>query len=273
MKRSQLRLRQWVGSGVLALAAASAQAGLFDDDEARKAILDLRARVSQAEEALQRTQAELAASNAQLGERMGGQLTEQVTALRRTLLDLSARIDAMQTEIARLRGTGEQLQRDVSELQRAQKDAHQSFDDRLRKLEPQRVTLDGREFAADPAERRAYDDAVAVMRSGDFGGAVAALSTFVARYPRSGFADTARFWLGNAQYGKRDHKAAIATFRALVSDAPDHPKAPEALLALANSQAEMKETKAARKTIEELIKKYPQSEAAAAGKDRLPSLK
>lgn len=266
-------LQVWGLAALVALATTGAQAGLFDDDEARKAILDLRARVAQVDEELKRTQAELAASNAQLGERIGGQLAEQVTALRRTLLDMNARLEAMQAEIARLRGTGEQLQRDVAELQRTQKDANQTFDDRLRKLEPQRVTLEGREFAAEPAEKRAYDDAVATMRSGDFAGATTSLNNFLVRYPRSGFADTARFWLGNAQYGKREHKAAIATFRAFVADAPDHPKAPEALLALANSQAEMKDPKAARKTIEELLKAYPQSEAAAAGKDRLPSLK
>jgi TolA-binding protein len=45
------------------------------------------------------------------------------------------------------------------------------------------------------------------------------------------------------------------------------------LLALANSQAEMKDTKAARRTLEELLKSYPQSEAAAAGKERIAALK
>jgi TolA-binding protein len=58
-----------------------------------------------------------------------------------------------------------------------------------------------------------------------------------------------------------------------VTTTPQHPRAPEALLALANSQAEMKDTKAARRTLEELLKSYPQSEAAAAGKERIAALK
>ena len=114
---------------------------------------------------------------------------------------------------------------------------------------------------------------VAVLKNGDFDRAAIQLAAFLRRYPASGFAPSARFWLGNAQYARRDYKEAIATFRAFVSAAPDHPRAPEALLALANSQAEMKDAKAARKTLEDLLKVYPQSEAAAAAKERLARMK
>ena len=96
---------------------------------------------------------------------------------------------------------------------------------------------------------------------------------FLRRYPGSGYADSARFWLGNALYGKRDYKEAIVSFRAIVNNAPDHPRAPEALLAVANCQVETKDTKGARATIAELIKTYPKSEAAQAGRERLAALK
>ncbi len=81
------------------------------------------------------------------------------------------------------------------------------------------------------------------------------------------------FWLGNAQYATRDYKEAIQNFRNLLTQAPDHLRAPEAVLSIANCQVELKDTKAARKTLEDLIKAYPQSEAAAAAKQRLPRLK
>jgi TolA-binding protein len=42
---------------------------------------------------------------------------------------------------------------------------------------------------------------------------------------------------------------------------------------MANSQLELKDARSARRTLEDLIKLYPQSEAAAAGKDRLARLK
>ncbi|MBT9487308.1 MAG: tol-pal system protein YbgF [Rubrivivax sp.] len=254
----------------LALAAAlawagTAQAGLFDDEEARKAILDLRARIQAVDDAGRKSATDGATANTQM--------LEQLTAMRRSLLELNNQLEAMRGELAKLRGDGEQMARDLATLQRTQKDANQNFDERLRKMEPQKVTLDGREFSADPAEKRGYDEAMAIIREGNFDAAATALSSFLGKYPNSGYGPTARFWLGNALYGKRDYKGAIAAFRGLVTDAPDHARAPEALLAVANSQAEMKDPRAARRTIDELLKAYPQSEAAAAGKERLAALK
>ena len=76
----------------------------------------------------------------------------------------------------------------------------------------------------------------------------------------------------NARKAK-NYKEAISVFRAMVAAAPNHPRTPEAVLAVANCQIEMKDTRAARKTLDDLIKAYPSSEAAAAGKERLGSLK
>lgn len=258
--------RRALAAACLAVAAAlPARAALFEDDEARKAILELRQRFGALEEQHRSRTGELAATNAQL--------LEQLTQLRRSMLELNNQIELLRGDVARLRGTEEQLQREMAELQRRQKDLGQTVDERLRKLEPVKVSVDGREFTAEPDERRAYDDAVAQMRGGDFDRAAAALQAFVRRYPGSGYADSARYWLGNALYAKRDYKEAIATFRGFVAAAPEHPRAAEALLAIANSQAEMKDTKAARRTIDELLKTYPKSEAAQAGRERLASLR
>lgn len=243
------------------LGAGVAHAGLFDDDEARKAILDLRQRVSQAD---QRNTDQAAAIK---------QIADQLTALRGSLLDLNNQIESVRGDVAKLRGSDEELARNVADLQKRQADVSQAFDDRLRKLEPTKVTLDGQDITVTPAEKRDYDAALGSLRNGDFDKAVAALTDFQQRYPASGYTDSVRFWLGNAFYGKRDYKGAIAAFRSFVAAAPDHPRAPEALLALANSQAETKDIKGARRTIAELMKAYPKSEAAQAGKERLASLR
>jgi tol-pal system protein YbgF len=248
----------------LMLLAASAQAQLFPDNEARKAILELRATDEQTTKRL----AELAAANKTLQDQV-----QQLMPLRGSLLELNNQLEALRAELARMRGANEQLARDVSELQRQQKDMAQGVNDRIRKLEPQKVAVDGKEFLADADEKRQYDDAFAFIRSGDYAGAATALSAFNRRYPLSGYLDSVRFWLGNAQYGKREYKEAIATFRAFVAEAPAHSRVPEALLAVANCQAEMKDSKGARVTLADLLKRYPQSEAAQAGKERLAALK
>jgi tol-pal system protein YbgF len=245
-----------------AFGASLAHAGLFEDEEARRAILDLRQRVETNKQEVDQRASEQAA-----------RVTEDNAQLRRSVLDLQNQIEALRADMARLVGQNEQLARDVSELQRQQKDALESLDQRLQKFEPSKVTVDGREFLADPAEKRDFEAALGVFRKGDFPGAQGAFVDFIKRYPTSGYTPSAFFWLGNAQYATRDYKEAIQNFRNLLTQAPDHLRAPEAVLSIANCQVELKDIKAARKTLEDLIKAYPQSEAAAAAKQRLPRLK
>jgi tol-pal system protein YbgF len=253
-----------VAAAVMVL-ALPARAAIFEDDDARKAILELRQRLIQ----LEQTNAQQAADAA----KTQAQLREQIQAMQRSALELNGQLEALRGEIARLRGNDEQMARDLADVQRRQKDISQGVDDRIRKLEPLKVSVDGREFMADPEEKRQFEDALVLLRNGDYDKASGAFSGFLRRYPASGYADSARFWLGNAQYGKREYKDAITSFRALVANSPDHLRAPEALLAVANCQLEAKDPKAARATIGELIKTYPKSEAAQAGRERLAALK
>ncbi|MDP9044894.1 MAG: tol-pal system protein YbgF [Pseudomonadota bacterium] len=240
------------------LFAPAARAGLFDDDEARRAILDIRTRIDQ---------------NAERQKAGQQQLSDQIDQLKRSLLDLNNQLEQVRADNAKLRGQNEELARDLSDVQRKQKDIQSGVDDRLRQFEPKTVTVDGKEFKADAEEKRQYDDAMDLLRKSDFAGTANALTAFRKRYPASGYNESALFWLGNAQYGIRQYREAIGSFRSLIATAPDSAKAPEALLAIANCQAELKDTKGARATIAELVKTYPKSEAAQAGRDRLASLK
>ncbi len=259
-------MRRWgvgLATGLgLSLWLGTASAGLFDDDEARKAILDLRQRVETLRQETQKAAAE-----------EGRKHNEELEQLRRSMLDLQNQIEALRTDLARVRGQNEQLTRDVSELQRRQKDLAQGVDERLRKVEPEKVSLDGREFMADPGEKRDYEAALAIFRRGEFGPAQAAFVDFVKRNPNSGYVPSALFWLGNAQYATRDYKEAITNFRSLISVAPSHAKVPEAMLQIASCQTELKDAKAARATLNDLVKKFPESEAGAAAKERLARLK
>jgi tol-pal system protein YbgF len=252
-----------------ALSVGSAQAGLFDDEEARRAILDLRQRVDAGRQESDKRVAEETQ-----------RASEESAQLRRALLELQNQIELLRTELARMQGRNEQLSHDVSELQRQQKDVIQGVnnrvqivDERLSKFEPIKVTVDGRDITVEQSEKRDYDSALAIFRKGDFPGAQKAFVDFLRRYNASGYSPSAYFWLGNAQYATRDYKEAIQNFRTLLGQSPDHLRAPEAVLSIANCQIELKDNKAARKTLEELMKAYPQSEAASAAKERLVRLK
>ena len=251
------------------LSFGAARAALFEDDEARRAILDLRQKVDQMQQRNADQLRKLSEDNTQGSEQLNGQLGQ----MRRSILELSNLIESLRGELAAVRGQGEQLARELAEVQRRQKDIAQGTEERLKKFEPSKVTVDGLEFMAEPAEARDYDAALAVMRKGDFALALPAFTEFVRRYPASGYHPSALFWLGNLHYAQRNYKDAMTQYRALVAAAPAHLRAPEAMLSIANCQVELKETKAARKTLEDLVKAYAQSEAATVAKTRLAKLK
>jgi len=242
---------------LLGACMGSASAGLFDDDEARRAILDLRQKVAQMEQKLAEETRRASEESAQL---------------QRSLLDLQNQLETARSDLARMRGQGEQMARDLAEVQRQQKDVSQNVNERLQKFEPTKVMVDGREFLADPAEKRDFEAAMATFRKGEFASVQVVFVDFLNRYPKTGYRQSALFWLGNAQYATKDYKDALSSFRALVA-LGDHMRVPEAILAIANCQLELKDTKGARKTLEELVANYPGSEAAQAGKDRLARLR
>lgn len=248
---------RWPVMAILSAALAGplcAHAALFGDDEARRAILQMREQRAKDNEAQQARMEELG---------------RQVDQLKRSLLDMHTQIEQLRLDLARQRGQEEVLQRELSEMQRRQTDLQGTLDERVRRLEPQPVTLDGQTFQVEPDEKRAFDEAIARMRASDFAAAAVALNNLLKRYPNTGYRHSAQYWLGNAHYGLRDYTAAIGAFRLVVDGAPEHPRAPEALLSVANCQVELKDAAGARRTLEQLVKQYPRSEAAQAARDRL----
>lgn len=225
------------------LFGSAANAALFEDSDARRAILELRERV----------------------ERQG----EEIQNFQRSLLEQQNQFEALRAETARLRGEKEEL---TQELRRAE-ELSKGVDDRLKKFEPATVKVDGVEFVADPAETKAYEDALAIFRKGEFGPASTAFNDFIKRNPKSGYVVPSLFWLGNAQYANRSYANAISNFNTLLSKAPNHMRAAESMLSVANCQLELKDIKAAKKTLGDVVKNYPHTEAAAAANERLAKLK
>ncbi len=285
----------------LGLGASISQAALFEDDEARRAILDLRQRL----ETLRQAQIQ---SSDQTLQKSLDQTQKQIDLLRKQLevdssqakqdgrlaaLQLQSQIEALKQDIAGLRGEREQLVRDINLLQRAQKEAALELEDRLQKLSERlakretsaavieednkvnkvTVQVDGFEFLADPEEKRDFEAAFVLFRKGDFSAAAKGFAQFVKTYSASGYKPSALYWLGSAKFARRDFNDAIAQLRTVVTDFPNHARAPEAMLTIGNAQIDIKQTKEARKTFNELLKLYPTTEAAAAAKDRLAQLK
>jgi tol-pal system protein YbgF len=297
-------MKSWLLAASLCLWAVwvpTAQAALFEDEEARRAILDLRQRLeNQRQTQLQSTDQTLQKSLDQsqkqieiLRKQVELEINQSKQDNRQAALQLQAQIEALKQDIANLRGEREQLLREITLLQRAQKDINVDIEERFQKIydqfakkealssqkdeEPKsskiNVQVDGFEFLAEPDEKRDFEAAFVLFRKGDFAAAAKEFAQFVKVYSASGYKPSALYWLGSAKFARRDFNEAIAHLKGLVNDFPNHARAPEAMLTIGNAQLEIKQAKEARKTFNELLKLYPTTEAAAAAKDRLAQIK
>jgi tol-pal system protein YbgF len=226
-----------------------ADAALFEDDEARKAILDIRSRLANMQNEI------------------------NAKADKSNNFDLNNQNEQLRQEIAKLRGQIEVLTNELSNTQRRQKDFYVDLDNRIRKLEPQTVTIDGKEVSVEQGEQRSYDAALAFFRAADYKNAGDSFADFLRRYPQSGLAPSAQYWLGNTYYALRDYRSAIAAQQVVVQRYADSPKAADALLNIASCQMELKDRAAAKKTLETLVAQYPDSSASQTAKERLVALK
>jgi len=281
----------------------TAQAALFEDEEARRAILDLRQRLenqrqTQLQSAEQTLQKSLDQSQKQfeiLRKQVEVDINQSKQDNRQAVLQLQAQIETLKQDIASLRGEREQLLREITLLQRAQKDTNVEIEERFQKFNGQlakqaatppspvkeeapksskvNVQVDGFEFLADPDEKRDFEAAFVLFRKGDFAAAAKEFAQFVRVYSASGYKPSALYWLGSAKFARRDFNEAIAQLKGLSNDFPNHARTPEAMLTIGNAQLEIKQAKEARKTFNELLKLYPTTEAAAAAKDRLAQIK
>lgn len=250
------RLRLAVAAACVALGlawSAQARADLFADNDARRAILDLRAQVATLQQANQ--------SQAQ-----------QVQQIRNSLLDLSNQIEQLKGEMAQLRGqqdtTTRQLNDTIAKVAAGQKDLSQ----RLVPLEPVTVQIDGHAYTVQPAEKAGYEHALGAFRNSDFPSASSAFKAFLDQYPASPYAPEARYWLANSLFAQQNYKDAEAAFKAVI-DAGDVTRTPQAMLGLANAQVELHDLRGARATLHKLAKAYPASDAGKTAKDRLSKLR
>jgi tol-pal system protein YbgF len=243
--------------GVLALGTLllgfQAHAALFEDEEARLAIIELRGRVTANQTALTKL--------------------SQESATGTSLLELSNQNESLRRELAQMRGQNEELARALTALGQRLDKANADVNGRLTKLEPLTVMVDGLEVVATPSERTAYDAAIATLRSGDYAGAQSRLQGFLNAYPATGYRPSALFWLGNAEYANQAFKQAQTTFNQLIDAYPQHLRVPESKLALANCQLELKDTKTATATLQALIKNHAGTEAAQTAEQRLKVLR
>jgi tol-pal system protein YbgF len=215
-----------LSAATICLGMSSNAWALFADDDARKAILDLR------------------------------------KSLATTQMDLQNQIEKLKAENAELRGKVETLEKQGEDINTSQKTYYQDLDTRLGNFEPRTATIEGVSGTVQPGEKKAYDDALKAFQSGSLKKADEGFSAFATRYPKSPYLPLALFWSGNSKYANKDYAGAIAQLQSLIKRYPTHPRIPAAMLTLGNAQLESGNKAAAKKTFADIISKFPDTESA-----------
>ena len=213
---------------------------IFSDDEARKAILEMR---------------------------------KSVQASQGAILDLQNQIEKLRTENAQLRGQIETLQKQTDDLTKNQKTYYQDLDNRLTRFEPQTVEVEGLTGVVQPGERAAYEEALNAFQNNQLKKADTDLNAFIRKYPSSPYLPLALFWSGNTKYALKDYNGSINQLQTLITRFPGHQRVPTAMLTLGNANLESGKKAVAKKVLSDLITKYPDSEAAKEAKSIVANIK
>jgi tol-pal system protein YbgF len=219
-----------------------------------------------------------------------------------SLLELSRRIDELETQLRQLRGAQEETQNAAEALVKQQRDLYADLDRRLGALEtavrtaaPSRANSGG----ASPAEssesrpavagasstasgsgavntaiddQTAYGRAFETLKAGNYVPAIAQWLDFLKNYPASKLQENAQYWLGESYYVTRDYDNAALVFKGLVNSFPNSAKAPDGLLKLAFCQYEQKHLAEAAATLKQVQSRYPDSDAARLAGERLAKM-
>lgn len=203
-----------------------------------------------------------------------------------SLLEMSQRIEALQTEVQLLRGQLEEQQHTITEMKERQRELYMDVDRRLTLFEREGAAAPGGMPATTPdatpsgsqsasgsaeteqdeqrlaEERQAYQEAFDMLRELRYAQATGAFRSFLKQYPDGRYAHLAQYWLAEAAYAQRNFKQAIDDYRLLLQKYPDSPKRAETMLKVGYSYYELKQTEQATQILNQLIEQYPDSTEA-----------
>ncbi len=249
-QRPSTRLNSVARSALLCVALLGsgwAQAALFGDNEARKAILELRDELKDVRQSQ-------------------SQLREQNDIMQRSLLNLQGQIESLKQQNAQLTGRVEEVESRSHSATSSMGSSDTSLAGNTQLIA---LRLDGQDIQVSPAEKQSYDAALRTFQSGDFARAEQSFKTLLAQFSGSDYTPWAYYWIGNSQYALKQYQNALASFRQVILSSDTNPKAPEAALSLANCQSELGQKSESLRTLENLTKVYPHSQEAQIAREKL----
>ena len=210
---------------------------------------------------------------------------EQSTEQGRQLTALSARVDTLATELARVAARLDQLSQRVETLSREVASRPGAFAPGA-PSSPGPASPSAPRGAGGPTAEQAYQAAYLDFSKGNYPLAIAGFREFVRRYPDAPLADQAQYWVGESLFSQaraslaagqtdkatRELEQAVQEFRRVALNYPRGERVPTALYKEALALLELKQNKLAQARLQYLIDNFPQSEEAPLAKERLTAI-
>jgi tol-pal system protein YbgF len=222
------------------------------------------------------------------------------------LIEIVQTMDALQTEVRRLRGELEQKTFEIESMRERQRKLYLDTDGRLRALEEGGVSglnsldslddLDDLDDLDNPSltsrtppaqstqprvvdnraderqEKLDYQDAYDLLILGRNNEAIQQFEQFLSRYPRGIYSDNAHYWLGEANYVERRFNEAIDRFNVVIFQFPGSRKVPDARLRKGFSLFELQRYAEAREELSAVEREYRGRSIAALARRRLEQM-
>jgi tol-pal system protein YbgF len=243
-----------------------------------------------------------AASNKEL-EARANEMDARLMAVERAnerLVELQQQIETARQDMRALRGQIEEARHELDGLRKQQRDLYSDLDRRLLLIENNGVAAPaavrpagGMQPGAQPVapggdapaggptsqdeilaadETTLYGDAFAALKAGRYPEAISGFQLYLTKYPQGPRADSATYWLGEAQYVQRDYASAIKSFYKVVTTYPNSRKSADALLKVGFCQYELKSYRNARATLQKVATTYPGTDTGRSAEERLAKM-
>jgi tol-pal system protein YbgF len=196
-------------------------------------------------------------------------------ASRRSGADIGVQLQKNVEDVAQLRGSLEEYQHKIDELQNGLKQLSDSTDQRLTALQGEQAQREAEakkraEGMKRPADKKEFLDlANQKQKDGDVALARQLYNEFLQKWPKDPLAGAAHFGLGESYYDEQKCREALFEYGKVIQEFPKSGTAPVAYLHSGDCFGKLGMSKESKLSYEEVVKSYPKTDAAKLAKKKL----
>lgn len=132
--------------------------------------------------------------------------------------------------------------------------------------------VSGTPEASEEEQFAVYEGALNEYHGRNYADARRAFADYLQRFPRSGYANNAQFYIGQCFYAEAKYADAVEAYRDVVDRYPGGTKVPSALLKIGYAYEKLDQPADAKGLFQQVVERYPYSSEAQLARNRLQKL-